>query len=67
MTVTDKGMAGADAGLLGTGQRTDEPATDLRRLAAVLLAKDTLPGQLSGQADTGFGAVWWLSRRAASR
>ena len=63
VTVTDKGIAkdGAQAGLVGTEKRKDG-ATQLTYNGWPLyyFANDTKPGQLSGQADTGFGAVWWL-------
>ena len=63
VTVTDKGIAGAgaQAGLLGTEQRKDgSRQLTYNGWPLYYFASDTLPGQLSGQADTGFGAVWWL-------
>lgn len=63
VTVTGNGVAGpgTQAGLIGSEQRTD----GTRQLTyngwpLYYFAADTRPGQLSGQADTGFGAVWWL-------
>lgn len=53
--------AGVDADLIALVQRTD--GTDQVAYGGWPLyyfIDDVRPGQLSGQADPGFGAVWWL-------
>jgi predicted lipoprotein with Yx(FWY)xxD motif len=63
VTVTGAATAGsgAQAGLLGS-QRRKDGATQVTYNGWPLyyFAADRAPGELSGQANTGFGAVWWL-------
>jgi predicted lipoprotein with Yx(FWY)xxD motif len=63
VTVIDHGIAGpgATAGLLGTEQRKDGTRQiTYNGWPLYYFAPDVARGELSGQADTGFGAVWWL-------
>jgi predicted lipoprotein with Yx(FWY)xxD motif len=63
VTVTDHGIAGpgAQADLLGTQQRKDGTRqVTYDGWPLYYFAPDVARGELSGQADTGFGAIWWL-------
>ena len=63
VTVGDRPTAGtgAQADLLGTQKRSDGALqVTYNGWPLYYFASDVAPGQLAGQADTGFGAVWWL-------
>ena len=63
VTVGDRPTAGtgAAADLLGTQKRSDGALqVTYNGWPLYYFASDVAPGQLAGQADTGFGAVWWL-------
>lgn len=52
---------GVDSSLLGTVTRTDGTLqVSYGGWPLYYYAPDVAPGQLTGQGDTGFGAVWWV-------
>ena len=53
--------AGVDAKLIGTTTRKDgSTQVTYGGWPLYYFAPDTKPGELTGQGDTGFGAVWWV-------
>jgi predicted lipoprotein with Yx(FWY)xxD motif len=63
LTVGDAAEAGpnVDASLIGTVARTDgTQQVTYGGWPLYYFESDVQPGELSGQGDTGFGAVWWV-------
>lgn len=63
LTVGDAAQAGPglDASLLGTTARKDgSKQVTYGGWPLYYFAPDVKPGELTGQGDTGFGAVWWV-------
>ncbi len=63
LTVTDHAIAGpgVDAALIGTADRNDGTLqVTYGGWPLYYFVSDVRAGQLAGQGDTGFGAVWWV-------